>query len=109
MATTIIEIPVETSLKDKATEVFDKIGLDIPTAFRMFLTRSVYENGLPFSVTMPRPGGNDNAMMRALYALNKEAKRNGTSEMTLEEIDAEIEIVRKERAQRLAREREAEE
>lgn len=51
MATIIMEIPVDTSLKDKATEVFDKIGLDIPTAFRMFLTRSVYENGLPFGVT----------------------------------------------------------
>ena len=90
MATTIMEIPVDTSLKDKATEVFDKIGLDIPTAFRMFLTRSVYENGLPFGVTMPRPSSNGNAGLLALHALSMEAKRNGTSGMTLDEINEEI-------------------
>lgn len=104
MATTIMEIPVDTSLKDKATEVFDKIGLDIPTAFRMFLTRSVYENGLPFGVTMPRPSNNGNAGLLALHALSMEAKRNGTSEMTLDEINAEIEAARAERSERLARE-----
>lgn len=104
MATTIMEIPVDTSLKDKATEVFDKIGLDIPTAFRMFLTRSVYENGLPFGVTMPRHCSNGNAGLLALHALSMEAKRNGTSEMTLDEINAEIEAARAERSERLARE-----
>lgn len=105
MATTIMEIPVDTSLKDRATEVFDKIGLDIPTAFRMFLTRSVYENGLPFGVTMPRPSSNGNAGLLALHALSTEAKRNGTSEMTLDEINAEIEAARVERARRLAMEK----
>ena len=104
MATTIMEIPVDTSLKDKATEVFDKIGLDIPTAFRMFLTRSVYENGLPFGVTMPRPSSNGNAGLLALHALSVEAKQNGTSEMTLDEINAEIEAARVERSKRLAME-----
>lgn len=42
----------------------------------------------------------ENPGIKAMRLLSEMAKRNGTSEMTLEEINAEIEAVRKERLAR---------
>lgn len=45
---TMIQIRMDNELKEKAAEVFDAIGIDIPTAVRMFFKAAVREGGLPF-------------------------------------------------------------
>lgn len=37
-------------LKDDAEAIFEELGLDMPTAFRVFLKASIRRNGLPFPV-----------------------------------------------------------
>ena len=45
MSTATLQIRVEDSLKEQATALFERLGLDLPTAVRIFLKKSVAENG----------------------------------------------------------------
>ena len=57
-------------------------------AFRIFLKKSVSENGVPFEIKeKPRISASG---LEALYALNAEAVRSGKAGMTEEEIESEI-------------------
>ena len=49
---TVIQIRVDNALKEKVTDVFDRIGIDIPTAVRVFFKAAVREQGLPFSTNV---------------------------------------------------------
>lgn len=91
MATTLVQVRIDDELKNQATAVYDALGIDLSTAVRMFLKRSVMVNGVPFNMTLPKK---DYKAERALQELSNIAIENGTSKMTLEEINAEIEAVR---------------
>ena len=54
MATSLLQVRVDDSLKDEAAQVFENLGIDISTAVRMFLKRAVMENGIPFRMTLPK-------------------------------------------------------
>jgi DNA-damage-inducible protein J len=43
-----VQVRIDDETRIKATELFDRMGLDIPTAIRMFLKQSIESNGLPF-------------------------------------------------------------
>lgn len=91
MSTATLQIRVEDNLKEQAMALFERLGLDLPTAIRIFLKKSVAENGVPFEIKeKPRVSANG---LEALYTLNAEAIKNGKAGMTEEEIEAEIAIV----------------
>lgn len=46
---TIIQVSVDSELKEQVAEIYDRIGIDIPTAVRMFFKATVREGDLPFS------------------------------------------------------------
>ena len=46
----VIQVRVDTKLKQEATEIFEEIGMDMPTAIRMFLKKTVVNHGFPFEV-----------------------------------------------------------
>lgn len=50
MATTNIQVRVDPVLKAEAEQLFSDIGLDMPTAIRLFLKQSVVNNGIPFAL-----------------------------------------------------------
>ena len=54
MATTVMQVRVDEELKEKAATICDGLGIDLPTAIRMFMKRTVLQNGIPFSMTLPR-------------------------------------------------------
>lgn len=85
MSTATLQIRVEDNLKEQAMALFERLGLDLPTAIRIFLKKSVAENGVPFELKeKPRISANG---LEALYALNAEAIKNGKAGMTEEEIE----------------------
>lgn len=47
MASKLVQIRVDKDLKNEATSIFEQIGLDLPTAFRIFLKKSVEEKKHP--------------------------------------------------------------
>lgn len=90
MSTATLQIRVEDNLKEQAMALFERLGLDLPTAIRIFLKKSVAENGVPFELKeKPRISANG---LEALYALNAEALKNGRAGMTEEEIESEIAV-----------------
>lgn len=55
MATSIVQIRMDPTLRDEASETFEALGLDLPTAIRIFLKKSVAVHGLPFDVRAEIP------------------------------------------------------
>ena len=90
MATALLQVRIEESLKDDAARLFESLGIDTSTAVRMFLKRAVMENGIPFRMTLPRVPYEAERGYRAMMELGEAARRNGVSDMSLEEINAEI-------------------
>ena len=94
MSTTLVQVRIDEKLKSEATAVYDSLGIDLSTAVRIFLKRSVLANGVPFDMTLPKSTSAEDKALNALLNLSNEAAKNGTSEMTLDKINAEIEQVR---------------
>ena len=97
MATSLLQVRVEDSLKDQAAVVFENLGIDTSTAVRMFLKRAVMENGIPFRMTLPKSPYAAERGYRAMVEMSEDAEKNGVSDMSLDEINAEIEAFRRER------------
>lgn len=55
MATSVVQIRMDPELRDSASETFEALGLDLPTAIRIFLKKSVAVHGLPFDVRAEIP------------------------------------------------------
>ncbi len=97
MSTSLLQVRVEDSLKDEAAQVFERLGIDTSTAIRMFLKRAVMENGIPFRMTIPKIPYSADRGYRAMVEISEASEKNGVSDMTLDEINAEIEASRRER------------
>ncbi len=98
MATSLLQVRVEDSLKDQASLVFEGLGIDTSTAVRIFLKRVVMENGIPFPMTIPKAPYNAERGIGAMIKLNEAAEKKGVSNMTLDEINKEINATREERS-----------
>ena len=87
------------ALRDECVAIYSAMGMDLNTAFRMFMERTRMVHGLPFPAVLPE----NSRMTRyeaqaAIDALRSEAAN--LPEMTLDEIDAEIRAARAERKAR---------
>ena len=54
MATAPTQIRIDADIKKQATDLFNKLGLDMSGAVNLFLHQCVLRGGLPFNVEMPR-------------------------------------------------------
>lgn len=96
MASSIVQVRIDDDLKVEATAIYEKLGIDLSTAVRMFLKRSVMENGIPFPMTLQKEYNSAYAL-QAVKELNTQAAKSGVDTMSLDEINAEIAAYRKER------------
>ena len=85
MSNTLIQFRLESQLKQDAIDLFAKLGLDLTTAIKIFLRRSVQVQGLPFSMSVK-----DFDALQAMRELNDYSQANGLSNLTLDEINDEI-------------------
>lgn len=83
------------ALREDCVAIYAALGMDLNTAFRMFMERSRMVGGLPFPAVLPENVKNQLEAQAAIDALRQEAK--DIPEMSLEEINAEISAVRAER------------
>ena len=51
MATTNMNIRIDTEVKAQAQALFAQFGLDMTTAINMFLRQANYERGIPFALS----------------------------------------------------------
>lgn len=96
MMNALYQIQIDNNLAQKATEIFSLIGLDLQSAVQIFLKRSVQARGIPFSMRLPdqKEESADEAIM-AMIKMSRMAEEAGIADMTLDEINAEIDAVRR--------------
>ena len=75
MATTNINVRVDSELKSQAEVLFSDLGMNMSTAIIMFLKSAVNHDGLPFEVKRFAP----NADTRAALSEYAEMKKNPAS------------------------------
>lgn len=46
----LIQVRVDDALKKDAEELFSDLGLDVPTAIRLFLKQALIHKGIPFAI-----------------------------------------------------------
>ena len=91
MANTLIQFRADEATRLKAAAVCEQIGIDLPTYLKMSLKRLIAQNDLPF---IPIAKQYTSPMMEAVRACQKSAEEAGISEMTLDEINAQIDAAR---------------
>lgn len=93
MSNTLVQFRAEETARLKAVNICEKLGIDLPTYLRMCMSRLIQENGIPFSMKIE--SDSDTLGLSAMKAASRIAAENGISEMSLDEINAEIAAVRK--------------
>ena len=53
--TTNVSFRIDTDVKNQADNLFSQLGLNMTTAFNIFLRQSIREGSIPFSVTVNVP------------------------------------------------------
>lgn len=92
MANTLVQFRAEETARIKAISICERLGIDLQTYLRMCMSRLIQENGIPFSMKLNKES--ENRGMNALKAASRIAAENGISEMSLDEINAEISAAR---------------
>ena len=92
MANSLVQFRADDATRIKAASICERLGIDLQTYMRMCLTRLVQENGVPFSMKLEEE---ENPAIAAMKKASRIAEENGISDMTLEEINAEIAEARK--------------
>jgi DNA-damage-inducible protein J len=66
MATNVsnVSFRVDKDVKNQADRLFAELGLNMTTAFNIFLRQSIREGSIPFSVTVNTPNATTAAAMR---------------------------------------------
>ena len=88
----LIQVRVDRGLKEQTAAIYDAIGIDLPTAIRMFFKRTVMVGGLPFDGKLIM---RDNAAQRACASMRQKVVMSQEGEPTLDEINEYISSVRR--------------
>lgn len=88
----LVQARMDKELRDEVAEIYEALGLDIPTAIRMFFTRTKMVRGIPFETTLPEKMITRTEALEIFNELRNEAV--SVPEMSLDEINSEISEVR---------------
>ena len=96
MAQTNISIRIDEDVKRDAEAVFSKLGLTLSAATGIFYRQAVRTQSIPFQLTAVESKDGGFLLREALKEAQAQAIINGTSEMTLDEINDIISEIRRE-------------
>ena len=86
----LVQVKVDTDVKENVSRIYENLGLDLPTAIRIFFKKSIAVGGLPVELR------EDHNRWNVYDEARKSIQKNDVPEMTLDEINAEINAVRNE-------------
>ncbi|MDR1328144.1 MAG: type II toxin-antitoxin system RelB/DinJ family antitoxin [Oscillospiraceae bacterium] len=99
--TTNLSIRIDRGLKDEADMVFNALGMNLTTAIIVFVRQAVRQKRIPFEISLDAADGGRGVTMAEAMAASERiwqaSVRNGTDKMTMDDINAEIAAVRRER------------
>ena len=90
----LLQVRVDKGLKEQTAAIYDAIGIDLPTAIRMFFKRTVMVGGLPFEGRLVM---HDDTAKRAFASMRQKVESAQKNEPTLDEINEYILSVRRSR------------
>ncbi len=76
-STTNITIRMDSDLKAKADELFNDLGMNISTAFNVFVRQSVREGRIPFNISLNQPNKETIAAMIEAERIAKDPSVKG--------------------------------
>ena len=89
MATTNINVRVDSALKQEAESLFDDLGLSMSAAINMFLLSAINYNGIPFEIKRPTPNAETKVALDEYQEMKKNLdkyKRYGSCNEILDEV-----------------------
>ena len=81
MATTNFSIRMDTELKAQADELFAELGMNLSTAFNIFVRQSLREGGIPFEIRTDRPNKETIAAMLEAENIAKDPNVKGYTDL----------------------------
>ena len=81
MSTTNVSIRMDTELKAQADELFAELGMNLSTAFNIFVRQSLREGGIPFEIRTDRPNKETIAAMLEAENIAKDPNVKGYTDL----------------------------
>lgn len=92
--TTNISIRMDSELKKQADAFFSELGMNLSTAFNIFVRQSLREGRIPFDITLEKPNEETIAAMKETQAILEgkiKAKEYSSARALFDELDKETE------------------
>ena len=81
MATTNISIRMDSEVKARADALFAELGMNLTTAFNIFVRQSLREGGIPFKVRLEQPNKETMAAMLEAESIAGDASVKGYTDL----------------------------
>ena len=79
--TTNISIRMDSDLKAQADALFNELGMNITTAFNIFVRQSLREGRIPFDISLNQPNRETLAALMEADRITKDAAIKGYSDL----------------------------
>lgn len=83
-----VNIRIDDSLKEKAELLFEELGLNMSTAFNIFIRQTIREGGIPFEITTQIDPFYNEYNMKVLGESIREANEGKFVSKSMEELKA---------------------
>ena len=90
MSQATFSVRMEEGLKRQFDGLCQEFGMTASTAINVFARAVVRERRIPFEIAAPEPEVTRESALRAFRALRAEARANGVSDLSLDDINEEI-------------------
>ena len=80
-STTNISIRMDSELKEQADALFSALGMNLTTAFNIFVRQSLREGGIPFEVTLRQPNEETIAAMLEAERIARDPSVKGYNDL----------------------------
>lgn len=98
MAQATFSVRMDETLKKQFDGLCQEFGMNATTAINVFARAVVRQRKIPFEISSAETNITREGAMQAFMALRAQARDNGVSDMSLDEINNEIDLARKEMA-----------
>ncbi len=79
--TTNISIRMDAELKKQAEKLFSELGLNMTTAFNIFLRQSVRQQRIPFDIALEAPNAETLAAMEEAERISRDSSVKGYTDV----------------------------
>ena len=95
MGQTATTIRMDSELKAEFDKLCNQFGMSVNTAFNIYVKAVVRQRRIPFQIEGETIEDTMEKGRRAFYEMRRQSAENGTSGMSLEEIEEEIRLARR--------------